>query len=105
MTLCFNFLEFTMVDLIPVKSDAANRALYTKKRYEEDYRRSIDDPDGFWKDIAARLEWVKAPTKIKNVSFRKEDFRIRWYEDGELNAAVNCIDRHLPERANETAII
>ncbi len=94
-----------MTDLIPVKPDAAKRALYTKKRYEEDYRRSVDDPNGFWKDVAQRIDWETAPTKIKDVSWRKEDFHIRWYEDGRLNACVNCVDRHLPERGNETAII
>ncbi|MEK7266289.1 MAG: acetate--CoA ligase [Pseudomonadota bacterium] len=91
--------------IIPIKADAAKRAFYTKKRYDEDYARSIDDPDGYWKDIAARLDWETAPTKIRDVSFNKDDFRIRWYEDGRLNAAYNCIDRHLPERENDTAII
>jgi len=94
-----------MTDLIPVKPDAARRAIYSKRRYEVDYRRSIDDPDGFWRDVAARLDWVKAPTKIRDVSFQKSDFRIRWYEDGALNASFNCIDRHLPERADDVAII
>ncbi|MGE0181859.1 MAG: acetate--CoA ligase [Parvularculaceae bacterium] len=94
-----------MTDLIPVKKDAASRAIYTKARYEEDYRRSIEDPEGFWKGVSERIDWVKAPTKIKDVSYRKEDFRIRWYEDGRLNAAYNCIDRHLPERENDVAII
>ncbi|HNS87565.1 MAG TPA: AMP-binding protein, partial [Parvularculaceae bacterium] len=94
-----------MTDIIPVKEDVAARALYTKERYEREYRRSVDDPQNFWKEVAARIDWVKSPTKIKDVSFKKEDFRIRWFEDGKLNAAYNCIDRHLPERENDVAII
>jgi acetyl-CoA synthetase len=94
-----------MSELIPVKPAAAAHALYTKQRYEEDYRRSIEDPDGFWLDVAERIDWVTAPTKIKDVSFKKIDFRIRWYEDGALNASYNCIDRHLQKRADDVAII
>jgi acetyl-CoA synthetase len=94
-----------MNEIIPVKADAARRAIYSQRRYEEDYQRSVDDPEGFWKEVAERIDWVRAPTKIKDVSFRKSDFRIRWYEDGLLNTSVNCIDRHLAKRAAETAII
>jgi acetyl-CoA synthetase len=94
-----------MNEIIPVRADAAKRAIYSQRRYEEDYQRSVNDPEGFWKEVAGRIDWVRAPTKIKDVSFRKSDFRIRWYEDGLLNASVNCIDRHLAERAAETAII
>jgi len=94
-----------MTDLIPVKQQAAARALWTLERYEREYKRSIDAPEMFWKDIAQRLDWVTFPTRIKNTSFDKTDFRIRWYEDGWLNASANCIDRHLPERADAIAII
>jgi acetyl-CoA synthetase len=58
-----------------------------------------------WERIGRRLHWDKAFTQIKDVSFRREDFRIRWYHDGELNAAVNCVDRHLPQHADRTAIV
>ncbi|MEZ5915041.1 MAG: acetate--CoA ligase [Parvularculaceae bacterium] len=94
-----------MTEIISVKKDAAERALYDKAGYEADYRRSIDDPEGFWKNAAARIDWHSAPTKIKDVSFNKDDFRIRWFEDGALNAAYNCIDRHLPDRENDVAIV
>jgi len=94
-----------MTDLIPVKPDAAARALYTSDRYERDYARSIEAPDAFWSEVASRLDWMTFPTRIKDVSFAKADFHIRWYEDGWLNACVNCIDRHLPERADKTAIL
>ncbi len=94
-----------LTDLIPVKPEFSDRALYDKRRYDEEYRRSIDDPEAFWKDVSRRLDWVTEPTKIKDVSFDRSDFRIRWYEDGALNACVNCVDRHLAERGGETAII
>ncbi|MFN0024420.1 MAG: acetate--CoA ligase [Parvularculaceae bacterium] len=94
-----------MTTLIPVKPDIAAKALYTRERYERDYLRSIDNPDAFWAEIAGRLDWTAFPTRIKNTSFDRADFRIRWYEDGALNASVNCIDRHLPERADDTAIL
>ncbi len=62
-------------------------------------------PDRYWSELAQRLDWSRAPTQTKNVSFRREDFRIRWYEDGELNVAVNCLDRHLATQPDKTAII
>ena len=61
--------------------------------------------DSFWAEQAERLDWMTFPTKIKDVSFNKADFRIRWFEDGVLNASVNCIDRHLPARKDEVAIL
>ena len=94
-----------MTDLIPVKPAAAARAIWTRESYEREYRRSVENPEAFWRDIAERLDWVTFPTRIKDVSFNKADFRIRWYEDGWLNASVNCIDRHLPERADDVAIL
>ncbi|MEO1251157.1 MAG: acetate--CoA ligase [Pseudomonadota bacterium] len=67
--------------------------------------RAAEDPEGFWRDVAGRLDWVTPPTKIKDVSFDVDDFRIRWFEDGVLNACANCLDRHLPKRADDVAII
>ncbi|MBM3508113.1 MAG: acetate--CoA ligase [Alphaproteobacteria bacterium] len=90
--------------LFPVSGDWAKRAWASQARYEEMYRRSIDDPEGFWAEHAARLDWIKKPARIKDVDFTG-DVRIRWYWDGVLNAAANCIDRHLPKRANQTAIL
>ena len=63
------------------------------------------DPEGFWRGVGERLDWSKPFTEVRDVSFDKQDFRIRWFADGELNASVNCIDRHLPERADQTAIL
>jgi acetyl-CoA synthetase len=67
--------------------------------------RSLDDPDGFWLDQAARLDWIKSPTKAGDWSFDEKDFHVRWFEDGVLNVAANCLDRHLATRADQTAII
>ena len=63
------------------------------------------DPDRFWLDQARRLSWNKFPTKAGDWSFDKDDFRIRWYSDGELNLSVNCLDRHLAEHGDRTALI
>ncbi|MCB1840340.1 MAG: AMP-binding protein, partial [Alphaproteobacteria bacterium] len=68
------------------------------------YERSLSDPDAFWAEMAERLDWFKKPTKIKNTSY-KSPVSIKWYEDGILNACYNCVDRHLPEKENTTAII
>lgn len=73
-------------------------------QYDELYQRSIKDPDGFWAEMAERLDWIKKPTRIKNASF-DDNVDIKWYEDGTLNACYNCVDRHLPKRANQTALI
>jgi acetyl-CoA synthetase len=73
--------------------------------YVREYQAAIDEPDAFWSRIAGRLDWMRAPTRIKDVSFDAEDFRIRWFEDGELNASVNCLDRHLAEHGDQVAII
>ena len=73
--------------------------------YDEMYRRSIEDPDGFWGEHAKRLDWIKAPTKVKNTNFDYGNVSIKWFEDGTLNVAANCIDRHLKDRGDQTAII
>ncbi|NWG70921.1 MAG: acetate--CoA ligase [Parvularculaceae bacterium] len=68
-------------------------------------RRAAENPDAFFREIGERLDWFRPFTKISDVSFDARDFRIRWYEDGALNACVNCLDRHLPEKANDVALI
>ncbi|HEX8471606.1 MAG TPA: acetate--CoA ligase, partial [Brevundimonas sp.] len=64
-----------------------------------------ETPDAFWAEAAKRLDWITPPTIIKDVSFHKDDFRIRWFADGVLNVAYNCVDRHLAERGDQTAIL
>jgi len=73
--------------------------------YQRDYARSLQDPIGFWGDQAKRLDWMKAPTQIKDVSWGKEDLHVRWYADGMLNVTENCLDRHLGTRGDKAAII
>jgi acetyl-CoA synthetase len=68
------------------------------------YRESLSDPDKFWGEHGARVDWIKPFTKVRNASF-EGDVHIAWYEDGTLNASYNCIDRHLPRRAEQTAIL
>ncbi|MFM9977129.1 MAG: acetate--CoA ligase [Sphingomonadaceae bacterium] len=89
----------------PVPSEWAANAFMTGDGYAAAYRRSIDDPDGFWRDEAARIDWMTPFTVVKNTSFDEADFGIKWFEDGILNVSANCIDRHLPMRADDVAII
>ncbi|BAR57066.1 acetyl-CoA synthetase [Bradyrhizobium diazoefficiens] len=88
-----------------VPAEWAKRAWVDQAKYKEMYARSISDPNGFWAEQAKRIDWMKAPTKIENVSFAPGNVSIKWFEDGVLNVAHNCIDRHLHKRANQTAII
>ena len=86
-------------------SDLVSKAHVDAAKYEEMYAASISDPAGFWKEQAKRLDWITEPTKIKNVSFDLGNVSIKWFEDGVLNVAANCIDRHLETRGDQTAII
>lgn len=88
-----------------VPAEWAKRAWVDQAKYKEMYARSISDPNGFWAEQAKRIDWMHAPTKIENVSFAPGNISIKWFEDGILNVAYNCIDRHLHTRANQTAII
>ena len=83
----------------------AKRAFIDEAKYEDMYARSIKDPNGFWAEQAKRIDWSKAPTKIKNTSYDPHNVSIKWFEDGKLNVAYNCIDRHLAKRGDQTAII
>ncbi|MET0360241.1 MAG: acetate--CoA ligase [Sphingobium sp.] len=89
----------------PVPAEWAARATVTTERYEEMYARSVADPDGFWREQAARLDWIAPFTKVKDTSFHEADFGIKWFEDGVLNVSANCLDRHLKDRGGETALI
>ena len=91
--------------VFPVPSDWAARAHLNGAGYDAAVARVESDPQGFWSDVAGRLDWIKPFTVAKDVSFNADDFRIRWYADGVLNASVNCLDRHLRDRADAVAII
>jgi len=90
--------------LFPVSDDWAERAWVDAAQYKELYERSVNDPEGFWAEHGKRVDWIRPFTKVKNTSYTG-DVHIRWFEDGTLNAAANCIDRHLAKRADQTAII
>ncbi len=92
-------------NVYPVSPEWAARAWLDEAKYKEMYKRSIDDPNGFWGEMGQRLDWIKPYTKVKNTSYDPHDVRIRWYEDGSLNVCYNCVDRHLPTRADQNAII
>ncbi|MFJ5488622.1 acetate--CoA ligase [Hansschlegelia beijingensis] len=89
----------------PVPEGWAKRAYIDKARYEADYRRSVEDPEGYWGAIGKRVDWIKPYSKVKNTSFAPGNVSIRWYEDGTLNVSANCIDRHLATRGDQTAIL
>jgi acetyl-CoA synthetase len=94
-----------MSDIHPVDPAFAARARIRKDDYQRMYARSVEDPEGFWKDMSGRIDWMTPPTKIKNVSYDPKNLYIKWYEDGTLNVAANCLDRHLEKRGDKTAII
>ncbi|HWI86781.1 MAG TPA: acetate--CoA ligase [Sphingomonas sp.] len=89
----------------PVPADWANSARIDAARYHEMYARSLADPTGFWLEQAKRLDWTSFPTKADQSSFARDDFGVRWFADGALNIAANCLDRHLAERGDAIAII
>ncbi|HMQ92002.1 acetate--CoA ligase, partial [Amaricoccus sp.] len=83
-----------------VENANANAETYTAM-----YAASVADPDAFWGEHGRRIDWIKPFTKVKNTSFDYHNVSINWFEDGKLNVSANCIDRHLPARARQTAII
>ena len=89
----------------PVPAEWSSRAWVDEKKYQDMYKRSIEDPNGFWGEMGKRLDWIKPYTKVKNTSYDAANLSINWYEDGTLNVCVNCVDRHLKTRADQTAII
>ena len=91
--------------VFPVPPAWAKKAHMDAAGYAAAVARVEADPQGYWRDVAARLDWIKPFSVVKEVSFAKDDFHIRWYADGVLNVSANCLDRHLPHRANDVAII
>ena len=89
----------------PVPAQWAASALIDDARYQDMYRRSVEEPDAFWREEAQRLTWIKPFTTVKSTSFHEADFGIKWFADGTLNLSANCLDRHLATRGDTTAII
>ncbi|MHA1528628.1 MAG: acetate--CoA ligase [Alphaproteobacteria bacterium] len=89
----------------PVPAAVAAHALIDNAGYREMYQASIDDPEAFWGEHGLRLDWIKPYTRVKNTSYAYDNVAIKWFADGTLNVAANCVDRHLATRADQTAII
>ncbi len=88
-----------------VSQALADAALINDAQYQDMYSRSLEDADGFWAEHGQRIDWIKPFSKVKNTHYGKNDVSIKWYEDGTLNACVNCVDRHLKSRGEQVAII
>ena len=92
-------------NLFPVQPAVAASAHIDRATYDEMYRRSVEDPEGFWGEHGKRIDWFKPYTQVKDVSYAKDDLHIRWFHDGTTNASYNCLDRHLADKGDQTAII
>jgi acetyl-CoA synthetase len=92
-------------EIFPVSEEWSKRAFINRETYERMYAQAVSDPDSFWRREAQRIDWIKPFTTVKQTSFNEADFGIKWFADGQLNISANCIDRHLPARANDVAIL
>jgi len=92
-------------EIFPVSEEWSKRAFINRETYERMYAQAASDPDSFWRREAQRIDWIKPFTTVKQTSFNEADFGIKWFADGQLNISANCIDRHLPARANDVAIL
>ena len=91
--------------LFPVPTETARAALVDDAQYQAMYAASLADPEAFWTEHGKRIDWIKPYSQIKDVSYAADDLHIKWYYDGTLNVAANCLDRHLATRGDQTAII
>jgi acetyl-CoA synthetase len=89
----------------PVPAEWAATALHDEAGYHALYRRSVDEPEAFWAEMAQRIAWMRPFTQVKETSFHAGDFGIRWFADGTLNLSANCLDRHLATRGDAVAIL
>ncbi|MEI9697136.1 acetate--CoA ligase [Moellerella wisconsensis] len=95
----------TKITKHPISADIINNALITEQQYHDEYQLSLQDPDAFWGEKGKIVDWIKPYTRVKNTSFDPGHINIRWFEDGTLNLSANCLDRHLSQRGDHTAII
>ncbi|HIF9201789.1 TPA: acetate--CoA ligase [Photobacterium damselae] len=91
--------------IFPVNAQLANQAHINDEQYRELYQQSIINPEGFWREQGKILDWITPYSKVKNTSYDPGHVSIKWFEDGELNVSANCIDRHLPTKGDQVAII
>ena len=94
-----------MATIHPVPAEWAKRAYINADRYAEKYARALNEPEAFWREESARIDWIKPWTKLSRCSFDEADFGIEWFSDGTLNVSANCLDRHLETRGDQVAII
>jgi acetyl-CoA synthetase len=99
------FEESFMSKLHPVAAEFAAKARIRADDYAKMYAESVRDPEGFWRRVGGRLDWIEPFSKVKDVSFAADDLHIRWFYDGRLNLSANCLDRHLQTRGDKTAIL
>jgi acetyl-CoA synthetase len=99
--------EHTKFKVEPVKVPKKwkSRAFIDKDEYEKLYSKSVEKPEKFWGKEGKRIDWIRPYTRVKNTSFAYPEISIKWFEDGTLNVAANCIDRHLKKRGKQVAII
>jgi acetyl-CoA synthetase len=91
--------------LFKVPADWAKNSYVNQSSYEAKYKESINNNEKFWADEGKRIHWFKPYTKVKDVIYSTKKVSIKWFYDGTTNVSYNCIDRHLPKRAKQTAII
>ena len=94
-----------MIGNLNPHSDFVSKARINAEQFQSLYKESIEDQEGFWSKVAQNVNWIRPFTKVKNVDFNRPDVSIKWFEDGTLNVAANCLDRHLATRGDKTAII
>ena len=94
-----------MAQVYAVPAEWAARTGVDDECYRSMHARSLSRPDAFWCEEAWRHDWIEPFTVVSNTSFHRDDFRIRWFEDGVLNVSANCLDRHLADRGRDTALI
>jgi len=97
--------KMSAASLYPVRPEVAANTLTDEATYKAMYQQSVVNPDGFWREQAKRLDWIKPFTTVKQTSFDDHHVDIKWFADGTLNVSYNCLDRHLAERGDQVAII
>lgn len=95
----------TKITKYPVPEAIAENALINHQQYLDEYQRSVEDPDSYWREKGQIVDWIKPYTRVKNTSFDPGHVSIKWFEDGTLNLSANCLDRHLAERGDKPAVI
>jgi len=99
------FMQDSIDTKHPPSADFVSSALISTEKYQQMRSEAVADPDRFWRKAAARIDWIKPFARVQDVNLNFPDVSIRWFDDGELNVSANCIDRHLAERGDQTAII